>query len=70
MGNFHLDVVSNKKISFGCSVKELLSNELRYRHEIVYLNFGTNHPPNVYTCIITYCVCIVVEVEKITVAFR
>ena len=45
MRNFHLDVVSNKKISFGCSVKELLlSNELRYRHEIVYLNFGTNHP--------------------------
>ena len=49
MGNFHLDVVSNKKISFGCSVKELLlSNELRYRHKIVYLNFGTNHPP--YVC--------------------
>ena len=46
MVNFHLDVVSNKKISFGCSVKELLlSNEPRYRHEIDYLNFGTNHPP-------------------------
>ena len=68
MGNFHLDVVSNKKISFGCSVKLvivtfgcsvkelLLSNELRYRHEIVYLNFGTNHPPYFRCISVDMCV--------------